>query len=233
MDTDTGARQRSRAPYPRYRIRLARPDEIDVVLGLIDHAADWLRAEKRTTQWARPWPSPDDRRKRVYEALLDQETWLLFHGERPIGTVSIKLIGHEELWTAEERDTEAVYLHRLVIHRDYAGGGLGAELIDWAGRKGASQQRNTELVRIDVWTDNDELHAYYRRQGFEDVAVRTTSDRTPSGALFEKPLDSSAPASPARIVETRAGAEAGRLIRPTRIIAGPRSSVPHAASSRS
>ncbi|MEU8802106.1 GNAT family N-acetyltransferase [Spirillospora sp. NPDC048819] len=201
MDTETRARRRSRAPRTSYRIRTARPDELDDVLGLIDHAAAWLRAEKNTTQWATPWPSPDDRRKRVYEALLNRETWLLFDGERLIGTVSIRLIGHEELWTAEERETEAVYLHRLVIHRDHAGDGLGAELIDWAGRKGASQQQKAELIRIDVWTDNTELHAYYRRHGFKDVAIRTTSDRTPSGALFERPLTSAWTTVSRRITE--------------------------------
>lgn len=194
MDTQTVARQRSRASHTGHHIRLARPDELEGVLGLIDHAARWLREEKNTTQWARPWPSPDDRTKRVYEALINRETWLLFDGELPIGTVSIRLIGHEELWTPEERRTEAVYLHRLVIRRDHAGRGLGAELIDWAGRKGASQQKNAELIRIDVWTDNTELHAYYRRQGFQDVAIRETSDHTPSGALFQKPL----PRTPAR-----------------------------------
>ncbi|HEY8479332.1 MAG TPA: GNAT family N-acetyltransferase [Spirillospora sp.] len=198
MDTETGARRRSRAART-YRIRIARPDELDTVLGLIDHAAEWLRTEKNTTQWARPWPNPDERRKRVHEALLNRETWLLFDEDRAIGTVSIRLIGHEELWTPEEREIEAVYLHRLVIHRDYAGIGLGAELIDWAGRKGASQQRKAELIRIDVWTDNTELHDYYRRQGFRDVAVRTTSDGTPSGALFDRPLDTVR--DTARIVE--------------------------------
>ncbi|GAA4228641.1 hypothetical protein GCM10022254_19150 [Actinomadura meridiana] len=227
MDTDTGARQRGRARHTSYRIRLARPDEIDVVLGLIDHAADWLRT-KRTTQWERPWPSTDDRRKRVHEALLNDETWLLFHGRRPIGTVSIRLIGHEELWTPEERRTEAVYLHRLVIHRAYAGQGLGAELIEWAGRAGASRQRDAELIRIDVWTDNGELHAYYRRQGFTDVAVRTTSDATPSGALFEKRLDVSAPSRRPRIVEARDAGEPGIALRRTRLIAAPQPSAPAA-----
>ncbi|URN01974.1 GNAT family N-acetyltransferase [Actinomadura madurae] len=184
-----------------YRIRLARPDELRKVLALIDHAARWLRETKGTTQWARPWPNEDDRTKRVYEALLNADTWLLFDGERAIGTVSIRLIGHEELWTPEECRTEAVYLHRLVIDRDHAGRGLGAELIDWAGRKGASQQKNAELIRIDVWTDNTELHAYYRRLGFRDVAIRQTSDNAPSGALFEKPLPPPAPARHPRIAE--------------------------------
>ncbi|SFN05763.1 Ribosomal protein S18 acetylase RimI [Actinomadura madurae] len=195
------ARQRSRARHAGHHIRLARPDELRDVLDLIDHAARWLREEKNTTQWARPWPSEDDRTKRVYEALLNKETWLLFDGELAIGTVSIRLIGHEELWTPEERRTEAVYLHRLVIHRDYAGRGLGAELIDWAGRKGASRQKNAELIRIDVWTDNTELHAYYRRQGFQDVAIRKTSDNTPSGALFQKPLPSRTPTRHHHIIE--------------------------------
>lgn len=200
MDTETEARRRSRAART-YRIRTARPDELDTVLGLIDHAAAWLRTEKDTTQWARPWPDPDGRRKRVHGALLNGETWLLFDGERAIGTVSIRLTGHEELWTPQERLTEAVYLHRLVVHRDYSGIGLGAELIEWAGRKGASLLRNAELIRIDVWTDNDELHAYYRRQGFRDVAVRTTSDDMPSGALFDRPLETVPAAGAGRIVE--------------------------------
>jgi ribosomal protein S18 acetylase RimI-like enzyme len=201
VDTDTEALQPSRAAHPTYPIRLARPDEIDVVLGLIDHAAEWLRKKKTTTQWAEPWPSPEGREKRVYEALANGETWLLFDRGRAIGTVSIKTMGHEELWTAKEREVEAVYLHRLVVHRDYAGLGLGAELIDWAGREGASQQRNAALIRIDVWTDNNALHDYYRGLGFRYVATRRTKDRTPSGALFERPLTTARPGRPQRIIE--------------------------------
>lgn len=85
-----------------YHIRIARPDDLDVVLGLIDDAADWLRALK---------------------------------------------------------------------------------------------------IRIDGRTDNAELHTYYRRLGFRGVAARTTSDRTPSGALFGKPLNLTEPALHPRITE--------------------------------
>ena len=201
METNAGSRRPTALLIPSYRIRLARTDELDVVLGLIDHAAAWLRWEKNTTQWAAPWPDPDGRLKRVYEAILNQETWLLVDAGRPIGTVSVRLIGNDELWTPAERRIEAVYLHRLVIHRDYKGEGLGAELIDWAGRKGASRQRHAELMRIDTWTDNHELHDYYRRLGFSHVAVRTTSDRTPSGALFQRPLTTAPAVRRPRIAE--------------------------------
>ncbi|MBE1534668.1 GNAT family N-acetyltransferase [Actinomadura algeriensis] len=194
MDTDTGTRQRRRVHPAGYRIRLARTDELGVVLGLIDGAAAWLRAEKPATrQWNRPWPDPDGRSKRVYEGLLHAETWLLFdgaspRGSAPIGTVTIRLTGHEELWTARERRVDAVYLHRLVIERGHAGIGLGAELIDWAGRKGRSALPTANLIRIDVWSDNAELHGYYKERGFQHIATRTTSDRSPSGAVFEKPI---------------------------------------------
>lgn len=190
MDTDTGIRRRRRISPHAYRIRLARTDELDVVLGLIDGAAAWLRKEKPATrQWNRPWPDPDGRSKRVWAGLRDAETWLLLDGaDDPIGTVTIKTEGHDELWTARERATQAVYLHRLVIERRHAGTGLGAELIDWAGRKGRSEHPAAELIRIDVWSDNAELHDYYRRQGFRYIATRTTSDRSPSGAVFEKPI---------------------------------------------
>jgi ribosomal protein S18 acetylase RimI-like enzyme len=188
---------------PVYTIRLARPNELGTVLNLIDGAAAWLRRTKVTTQWNRPWPNRAERDKRVNDGVVSGETWLLFDGDEAIGTVTIKLIGHEELWTAEERRTEAVYLHRLVVRRDpaYMGTGLGAELINWAGRKGRSRQPAAEAIRLDVWTENKELHGYYLGQGFRRVAIRTTTDKIPSGALFEKPMRLALDAPVDRITE--------------------------------
>ncbi|MEU9025661.1 GNAT family N-acetyltransferase [Actinomadura sp. NPDC048394] len=200
MDTDSRTCRRSQVPQPDYHIRQARPDEVPVVLRLIDGRAAWLRTEKSTTQWNRPWPDPESRYKRVYERVVNGLTWLMFDGFRPIATVTLQPFGHPELWTEEERAVEAVYLHQLVIDRDYAGTGLGAELISWAAAKGRDLQQGASVLRIDVWTDNTELHAYYRRQGFAYVATRATEDATPSGALFERPID--APGPPVhRIIE--------------------------------
>jgi hypothetical protein len=42
------------------------------------------------------------------------------------------------------------------------------------------------LVRIDVWTDNIELHRYYEKRAFKHVRTLDLADY-PSGALFQRP----------------------------------------------
>ena len=46
----------------------------------------------------------------------------------------------------------------------------------------------TPLIRVDVWTDNWDLHAYYRRQGFTLCEFRDPRALPgyPSRALFER-----------------------------------------------
>jgi GNAT superfamily N-acetyltransferase len=171
-----------------YEVRQATMDDVDIVLDLIAEAADWLRNEKTTTQWNRPWPSPEEHVKRVTEGVADNRTWIVWDGHIAVATVTIHRTGSPALWTPVELDTEAVYLHRLVVRRSYAGDGLGAELINWSGQQGRQENPDAEHIRIDVWTDNYELHDYYVRQGFGFVAVRETPDRRPSSRLFQKPL---------------------------------------------
>ncbi|MFG1999240.1 GNAT family N-acetyltransferase [Spirillospora sp. NPDC048911] len=186
MNVNAGVRRfRIRQRRPRFQIRLAELEHVPIIIGLIEQAADWLRAEKDTEQWSRPWPDQDSRNKRVHDGVVDRLTWILWDGDTPAASVTITPFGND-LWTEDEQRTEAVYLHRLVVDRAYAGTGLGAELIDWAGWQGRRRLTPAKLIRVDVWTDNDGLHAYYRRQGFRDVGVRTTADDCPAGALFEK-----------------------------------------------
>lgn len=65
--------------------------------------------------------------------------------------------------------------------------GLGARLLDWAGDIGA-RVHEARWIRIDVWTTNRRLHAYYRKQGFRFSGLRDLDDDPdyPSRALFER-----------------------------------------------
>jgi GNAT superfamily N-acetyltransferase len=172
----------------QFQVRRASIDQQDIIIRLIDEAGAWLRDEKGSTQWNRPWPTREARDKRIWGGLITGRTWIVWDGDVAAASVTIETTGSPELWIEEERRTPAVYLHRLVVERRYAGKGLGATLIAWAGKQGFQENPDATCIRIDTWTDNHGLHKYYEQQGFEFVAVRQAPGQHPSGRLFQKPI---------------------------------------------
>jgi GNAT superfamily N-acetyltransferase len=164
-------------------LRCARAHDEDVITGLIDAAANWLRT-KNTDQWAEPWPSEADRQHRIRRDLLAGKTWIAWDGARPVATITTDR-KDSEVWPWLARRERAVYVSRLVVSRDRAGEGIGAALLDWAGLR-ARQRYGARWVRVDVWTTNAALHAYYQKQGFDFCGFCEASPRYPSAALFQK-----------------------------------------------
>jgi GNAT superfamily N-acetyltransferase len=167
-------------------LRRAGERDLDVIVALIDTAADWLRT-KNTDQWAQPWPSKADRSHRILRDLRAGKTWIAWEGSVPAATITAA--SHDSaIWPAETRQERAVYVCRLVVNRDHAGKALGAGLLDWAGFR-ALRRYAARWVRVDVWTTNVALHAYYQRQGFEFYGFCEAVAEYPSAALFQKPTD--------------------------------------------
>lgn len=178
--------------YP-FALCLAAPGDLRQVRGLVREAAEWLRTTKVTDQWARPWPSRAGQEERMLDDLLKGKTWLLWDGERSVATITVdpeEPLDERRLpvWPARKRG-RAVYVRRVVVGRSYAGQGIGAALLDWAASL-ARRKHKARLIRIDVWTTNVQLHAYYEKQGFTRCAGRDPGDLTnyPSQALFERPV---------------------------------------------
>jgi ribosomal protein S18 acetylase RimI-like enzyme len=183
-----------------FTIRLAKPCEQSIVIDLIEEAAGWLRG-KGTDQWAEPWPSREARDERVRKGLERDETWLVLDGRTPAATMTICQTPIPHVWRKKDAG-EAVYVHRLVVGRAYAGRDLGGTMIDWAVQR-ELDKRPVEWVRVDVWTDNEGLHAYYEKQGF--TRCGTCPDRGyPSGALFQKAADTASKTDTSCLLEARA-----------------------------
>jgi hypothetical protein len=143
---------------------------------------------------------------------------MAWEGSVPVATITVAREGEPELWSEAERAEPAIYCHKLSVARAYAGRGLGAELIDWAG--GIAHQERRRWLRLDAWDTNTSLHRYYRSQGFRFVRV---ADRPPSGVLFQRPASPYTPRL-LRVVSD----EPGPIVRP----ASERSSWPHGADGR-
>jgi GNAT superfamily N-acetyltransferase len=171
------------------QIALATAENFDTILGLIDEAAAWLRT-KDTNQWATPWPDRAARDARVMRGLAGRKTWIVWDGEVAAATVTLTPRLNPKVWSRPactcDLSKRAVYAHRLITARNYAGWGLGEQLIDWAGRR-ARRNYGAEWVRIDVWTGNTALHEYYMKRGFRQCGF-CPDPSYPSGALFQKPV---------------------------------------------
>jgi len=165
--------------------------QAQAIRELGDDARQWLRG-KDTDQWSVPWRGPEGRDQRVQRDIADGDTWITWDGDLAVATITV---GDEvplvapgiPVWPPCALTEKAIYVHRVIVRRSYAGLGLGAALLDWATEFGL-RTLGTPLLRIDVWTDNRALHDYYLRQGFTFIEIRSAEDLPdyPSRALFER-----------------------------------------------
>jgi GNAT superfamily N-acetyltransferase len=169
---------------PQWPINLHRATAADmtVVIQLIEQAAEWLR-HKGTDQWARPWPNRAGRDSRILESLDQGRTWVGWDNGLPAATITADP-DDDPHWPDHLRREPAIYVHRLVVGRPYKGVGLGAALLDWAGRT-ARRDHGARWIRVSAWTTNAGLHDYYRRQGFQACGFHA-DDGYPSRARFQK-----------------------------------------------
>lgn len=161
----------------------ARAEDLAVIETMRDEAARWLRS-KGSDQWQEPWPTAEDQAARIAASIAAGETWMVRHGDTIAATIALDDDVHPQLWTPDERQEPATYIHRMVVRRAYAGQGLGAELLDWAADRAA--RAGDGWLRADVWTSNEDLQHYYVARGFKHV--RTVElHGYPSGAVFQRP----------------------------------------------
>jgi ribosomal protein S18 acetylase RimI-like enzyme len=171
------------------RITRATIANLKDVTELADEARIWL-ATKGTDQWQSAWPSNDKRDERVREGLEKGQTWIVWDRGTVAATVSITTEHDPAVWSYPgctcDLGEPAVYVHRLITARDYAGRGLGTELTNWAGLR-SSRDYGARWIRIDVWTTNIALQEYYLKAGFEPCGL-CLDPSYPSAALFQKPI---------------------------------------------
>ncbi len=132
--------------------------DVEDLVRLRDTAAQWL-LHRGIEQWA-----PGEVDAAVVEAQIGAGEW---HVVRAAGGVVAAL---RLLWTDAfvwgDQPPVAGYVHGLVVDRRH-GRGTGARLLDWAGEQVRRQGR--VLLRLDCQEHNEQLRAYYRRQGFTEV----------------------------------------------------------------
>ncbi|MEU1288185.1 GNAT family N-acetyltransferase [Kitasatospora sp. NPDC005856] len=171
-------------PSPLY-VRAAVPADLPRLAALRAEAAAWIALEHGSAQWSSPYDP--ERGLALIARGATVVAALAPHGEA-VATVTLRPTGSPRLWSGEELARPARYLSSFTVDRRYTGHGIGARLGDWAAWRAA--RAGADLLRVNVWSDNTTLHAYYRAQGWRWVR---TVDGSRSGALFERATTAAPP----------------------------------------
>ncbi|WP_052504589.1 GNAT family N-acetyltransferase [Rossellomorea aquimaris] len=146
-----------------YEITQVKSEDLHKVLELLVDAAAWLKT-KRTKQWSYYLTDLDGNKEEILRSIENGATYLVESEGQPISTFTIENIPSEwdmELWGEEAKD-EALYLHRLVVHRNHAGKGIGAALLDWIEKE--AQEAGKKIIRFDCIGSNEGLNHYYQKR---------------------------------------------------------------------
>lgn len=90
-----------------------------------------------------------------------------------------------QLWTRAELAQPQTYISRLMVAEGHHGKGYGADVLEAVAN--LARHRGDRWLRLNCWTTNTRLHAYYRAHGFAHVRTVAAPGRM-SGALFERDL---------------------------------------------
>jgi GNAT superfamily N-acetyltransferase len=144
------------------KIRVGGPEDIPVVLALLDRASEWLVAQGRTDQWGTEPHSTNPRRiGQITGFATSGGLWIAELAGRPVGALAVgEALPHVPPATEPE-----LYVRLLVTDRETKGSGVGSALLVLA--RSLAKEQGVGLLRLDCFAGGDgALVRYYERQGF-------------------------------------------------------------------
>lgn len=79
------------------------------------------------------------------------------------------------IWRNREM-SDAIYLHRIVLNREFQGKKIFRTVLYWAIEQ--ARKHNLKFVRMDTWATNTKLINYYQSYGFRFIENYKTADTT-------------------------------------------------------
>lgn len=145
----------------------ANPDDLDLVLKLFEEA---IRYQKENNYIG--WQSMD--RKFIEEDVKHGQLYKVLSNDDTLGIFCI-CFNDQLIWRNKEKG-DAIYLHRIVLNREYPDSKMFATVLEWAVKQARNQ--NLKYVRMDTWAANTKLIGYYQKYGFQFIENYTTEDST-------------------------------------------------------
>lgn len=140
-------------------------NQIQEALDLLKIAA--LRLQARQIPHWRYWlDPPPERLEWLKQGFKDGEYYFLKSHDKVIAMY--RLMEVDLKYWGKQYDS-AYYIHSLVVHPDYKGQQIGAQIIETIQGLGITNKK--EFLRLDCDSANPALCNYYKKLGFEEVGL--------------------------------------------------------------
>ncbi len=152
--------------------------DLDVVLAVLEEAAEWL--VKKGIEG--PWRPGFFSRQAFADQIGRGEVYVSRLGEGIVGTITLQW-RDDLFWPGALSD--AGYMHKLAVRPAYMGKGLGLQMVEWA--IGTARAAGKKFLRLDCLAGNRKIREYYEKAGFthlNDVEVAGWKF-----SLYQKNLD--------------------------------------------
>lgn len=139
-------------------VRPAMPGDTHAVSSILFEAAAWLE-QRGMGMWRSDELVPEHIARQVGEGLF---VLAECHGN-PAGILRFQL--SDPLFWPDQPESDAAYVHRLAVRRQYAGGDVSSTLLSWAVERTRALGR--PFLRLDCEASRPRLRAVYERFGFQ------------------------------------------------------------------
>ncbi|MFJ7077810.1 GNAT family N-acetyltransferase [Streptomyces sp. NPDC098781] len=147
-------------------IRDGGPDDIPVILGMLDSCVEWLVAQGRTGQWGtKPLSENPGTVESVTRNMAEGAAFIAEVDGAPAATLTLTDSPGAYLAHLPPPGEPERYIHWLASDRRFAGHGAGSALLAHAAEE--TRRAGVPLLRVDCYAGDDgKLVRYYESQGF-------------------------------------------------------------------
>ncbi|GKQ36543.1 GNAT family N-acetyltransferase [Streptomyces sp. A012304] len=167
-------------------IREAGPDDVPMILGMLDSCVEWLVSQGRPGQWG---TQPLSRHARTVESVVrymeEGSAYIADADGVPAATLTLTDAPGPYLSHLPPPGEPERYIHWLASDRRFKGHGVGSALLDHAAE--VTRRAGVGLLRVDCYAGDDgKLVAYYQANGFVPTQRYTSGENDWPGQVLAR-----------------------------------------------
>jgi GNAT superfamily N-acetyltransferase len=167
-------------------IREAGPDDVPVILGMLDSCVEWLVSQGRTGQWGtKPLSESQKTVESVVRYMDEGDVFIAEADGVPAATLTLTDSPGAYLAHLPPAGEPERYIHWLASDRRFKGHGVGSALLAHAAE--VTRRAGVTLLRVDCYAGDDrKLVAYYEGNGFTPTEAYTVGDNGWPGQVLAR-----------------------------------------------